>query len=152
MKSRIMVAALVAVVAASASLCTAEGVNLDKIKCLMQPTKAAKADTAVEWKDGKVYFCCNNCPKAFTADKKKFAAKANQQLVATKQYKQQACPFSGEDIDDTTAIEVGAAKVAFCCNNCKGKAEKLAGDEQLEAVFGEDAFKKGKFELVKAGK
>lgn len=126
--------------------------TLEGIKCVMQPTKAINESKSVEWKKGKVYFCCDNCPKAFTADKEKHAAKANAQLVATKQYKQQACPISGEKIDDSTAVEVAGAKVAFCCTKCKGKVEAAKGAEQLDLVFSEKAFEKGKFELVKEGK
>lgn len=152
MKSKNLLVALVAIAAIGASLAMADGVSLEKVKCFMQPTKAAKESASVEWKGAKVFACCENCVKAFNSDKKKHAAKANMQLVATKQFMQQACPFSGGKLDDSTSVSVGAAKVAFCCNNCKGKAEKMTGDEQIESVFGEEAFKKGKFELVKADK
>ena len=126
--------------------------SLEGVKCLLQPTKAADESKSVDWKKGKVYFCCPNCVKAFGDSKEKHAAKANAQLVATKQYKQTACPISGAKLDDSTAIEVAKVKVAFCCNNCKGKAEGAKGDEQLDMVFGEKAFEKGKFELVKEEK
>ncbi len=49
-------------------------------------------------------------------------------------------------------IEVGGAKVGFCCDGCKGKAEKLKGDEQVESLFGKKAFEKGKFVKVEAKK
>ncbi len=152
MKRFLAVAALAAAVVVSASMTMAEGVSLDKIKCILQPTRAAQESKSASWKEGKVYLCCGNCLKAFDGDKNKHAAKANQQLVSTKQYKQEACPFSGGKLDDSTAIEVGGAKVAFCCNNCKGKAEKMADKEKVDALFSEDAFKKGKFSLVKAEK
>ena len=45
-------------------------------------------------------------------------------------------------------LEVDGATVLFCCNGCKGKVEKMEGNEQLEAVFGEKAFKTAKFEKV----
>jgi YHS domain-containing protein len=77
----------------------------------------------VDYMGRKVSFCCPNCPKAFKADPKKFAAKTNLQLFGTKQATQVACPLSGEAIDASTAIEVMGVKVAFCCNNCKAKAE-----------------------------
>ena len=78
------------------------------------------------------------------------AAKANAQLVASKQYVQKGCPFSGGELNAETKIKVGGAEVAFCCNNCKGKAEKMEGDAQLEALFGEKAFKTAKFEKAKS--
>ncbi len=152
MKKVIAVAALAITVVVTATLTMAEGVKLDNIKCILQPSRAAQESKSASWKEGKVYLCCGNCLKAFDGDKNKHAAKANQQLVATKQYKQEACPFSGGKLDDSTSIEVGGAKVAFCCNNCKGKAEKMADKEKVDALFSEDAFKKGKFSLVKADK
>lgn len=127
----------------SVSLYAADKVKLEGVKCVVAGTKAAKDGTEVDYKGAKVFFCCQNCPKAFKADTAKFAAKANKQLVETAQATQVKCPFSGEDIDATTGITVGAAKVAFCCNNCKGKAEKATGDEQVELVFGDKAFEKG---------
>jgi YHS domain-containing protein len=125
---------------------------LEGVMCMMMPNKAIKADKAVDYKEGNVYFCCPGCVKKFGENTEKFAAKANHQLVATKQYKQEACPFSGGKLNADTAIEVGKVKVAFCCNNCKGKAEKMEGDAQVEAVFGKDAFEKGKFTKVVAEK
>ena len=38
--------------------------------------KPAKESSTVDFHGGKVQFCCDNCPKAFAADCKKFAAKA----------------------------------------------------------------------------
>src|SRR5437764_5009736 len=54
-------------------------VKLDGIKCPVSG-KAATANS-VDYKGGKVYFCCENCPKAFSKDSTKFATKANAQLV-----------------------------------------------------------------------
>lgn len=155
MKSRFAVG-LCAVFALCALAVAADKVSLDGVKCLMAPSQAAKAEKSADWKEGKVYFCCDKCKGKFDTaskeEKAKMSAKANAQLVASKQYKQEACPFSGGKVDDATAIEAGGTKVAFCCNNCKGKAEALKGDEQLEKLFGEEAFKKGKFTIVKEEK
>lgn len=124
--------------------------KLEGVKCVVAASKPVDESKSADWKKGKVYFCCGNCAKAFADDKdKKFAGKANAQLVATKQYKQKACPISGADLDDSTAIEVAGTKVAFCCKNCKGKAEAAKGDDQVNLVFGDKAFEKGKFEPVK---
>src|SRR5678815_1334635 len=70
-----------------------EKVKLDGIKCPV--SGKAATENSVDYKGGKVYFCCENCPKAFSADSKKFATKANAQLVATGQVKQEKCPLSG---------------------------------------------------------
>src|SRR5262245_45197692 len=107
--------------------------KLDGIKCPVSDQKAS-ADASVSYKGGKVYLCCENCPKAFEKDVKKFATKANMQLVATGQAKQGACPFSGGKVNADTAIEVSGAKIAFCCEKCQAKAKEL-GDKQAETLF-----------------
>ena len=132
----------------------AEEVKLDGIKCIVQKDKPAKADKSADYKDGKVYFCCDGCPKAFAKDQakdgdKKFSTKGNTQLVATGQAKQHKCPLSGEDLNKDTEITVAGAKVQFCCNKCKGAVEKLKGDEQADSVFGEKAFEKAGFKVEK---
>jgi YHS domain-containing protein len=134
-----VVLAIVALLAA-VTVYAAEEVKLEGIKCLVNPKAPAKAANAVEYKGGHVYFCCQNCPKAFKADTAKFAAKANHQLVATGQAKQEACPFSGQPIDPDTAIKVEGASVAFCCANCKGKAEK--SDDKITLIFADKSFDK----------
>ncbi|MDB5347924.1 MAG: hypothetical protein JWP89_6301 [Schlesneria sp.] len=111
--------------------------------------KPALEDKTAEYKGAKVYFCCENCPKAFAKDPTKFATKANQQLVLTGQATEVKCPLSGGKLNPETAIEVGGAKVAFCCNDCKGKVEAAKGDAQADLVFSDAAFAKG-FEVKKA--
>jgi YHS domain-containing protein len=137
----------VAALLASTTVYAAD-VKLDGILCPVSG-KAVKAESSRDYKGGKVYFCCDNCPTAFEKDTAKFATKANLQLVATGQAKQVKCPIAGKDLNAATAIEVGGVKVAFCCNNCKGKVNKAEGDEQLNLVFSDEAFKKG-FEVQKA--
>jgi YHS domain-containing protein len=131
-------------IAFSAVSVYAEKIDIAKVKCLISGA-AAKEDKAADWKDGKVYFCCGNCQKKFNDDSKAFAAKANHQLIATEQVTQGACPFSGGDLNKDTAIEFKGAKISFCCNNCKGKAEKMSDDDKVEKLFGEAAYEKAKF-------
>ena len=83
-----------------------------------------------------MYFCCQNCPKAYDADPAKFTAKVHQQLLQTGQMTQVGCPFSGGAVKPETIIEVAGNKVGFCCNNCKGKVEKASDEERLAMVFG----------------
>ncbi len=129
------------------SVYAADAINLEGVKCIMNPKGAAKAAKFVDFKGGKVFFCCDNCPKGFTkkieAGDKLAAAKGNQQLIQTGQAHQAKCPFTGGPIK--TELTVGGATIKFCCNNCKGKAEKLTGDDQLVALFGDAAFKKAAF-------
>jgi YHS domain-containing protein len=129
----------------------AKTISLEGIKCPLSDGPV-KEDKSAAHLDGKVYFCCEKCSAKFEADKDKYAAKANQQLVATKQYEQKACPMTGGALNKETKIKVGEAEVAFCCTKCKGAAEGKKGDEQIELVFGKKAFEKGKFAKVEAKK
>ena len=147
MKRRSLVA-LIAVAVFAGGLYAAEEIDLKDIKCVVNAKAPAKADNGVDYKEGKVFFCCQNCPKSFAKDTAKFAAKANKQLVATKQYKEVKCPLSGQDLNPDTAIDVAGVKVAFCCEKCQGKVAKAKGDEQIDLVFSDAAFKKA-FEVAK---
>lgn len=112
----------------------------------------AKEDKTVDYKGGKVYFCCENCPKAFEKDVKKFATKANHQLVATGQAKQAKCPISGGKLNPEKTVKVGGVDVQFCCENCQGKVAKAEGDAQVELVFSDAAFEKAGYAVPKAEK
>lgn len=117
--------------------------KLNGAKCLVAAKNAAKADNSVEYRGAQVYFCCENCPKAYAKDKAKYATKANHQLVLTGQAKQEKCPLSGGDLNKEATVKVVGVTVTFCCNNCKGKVEKAKDDEQLELAFADKAFDKG---------
>jgi hypothetical protein len=124
---------------------------LKDAKCIISG-EAINKDAHASWKEGSVYFCCEKCQAAFEKDKEKHAAKANHQLVATHQYEQGVCPFTGGKLNKETEIKVAGAPVSFCCNNCKGKAEKLEGDDQISEIFGEKQFEKGKFVKIEEKK
>lgn len=96
---------------------------------------AAKETSFVEVHGKKIYFCCDNCPKAYKASPDKFTAKMHRQLLQTGQMVQVACPFSGEAVDPETKVEFGGTDVCFCCNDCKGKFEKASDDEKVALVF-----------------
>ena len=120
-------------------------VDITKLKCPMSG-KACKETAVADHEGAKVYFCCPNCVKGFTKSPqtaKKFANKVNHQLVATKQAKQKGCPMSGKATKKGTEVKVAGVEVAFCCNNCKGAAEKKKGDAQIDFVFNPKAFKNG---------
>jgi hypothetical protein len=120
----------------------ADKVDLTKIKCVVSG-KAINPEATAEYKDAQVYFCCEGCPGAFAKDTKKFAAKANHQLVATRQAKQVGCPMSGKELDADTTIEVAGVAVSFCCNKCQKAAASKEGDEQIDLVFNDKSFEKG---------
>lgn len=153
MKLRHMFAVIAPVLVVAAAAFAADEIKLEGIKCIMNPKAPAKAEKSVDYKGGKVFFCCDNCPKGFAkkvADGDKVvAAKGNAQLVATKQAKQAACPFSGGDINPDASVTVAGATVYFCCANCQGKAKGLSGDEQLTTVLGDAAFAKAGFKVGK---
>ena len=154
MKIRGILVGLASVVLLTLTVCAAEKVKLDGIKCAMNPKNAAKEDKSLDFKGGKIFFCCDNCPKGFAkkikAKDKLTAAKGNAQLVATGQAKQTKCVFTGGPLK--TKLTVAGATIQFCCNNCKGKAEKLSGDDQLITLIGDAAFKKGAFKVGKEKK
>jgi len=146
MKARLFAAlGVVALLVATVMAEDKKEVKLDGIKCPL--SGKAATENSVDYKGGKVYFCCENCPKAF--DAKKHGTKANAQLVATGQAKQAKCPISGAKLNPDTAITVAGAKVAFCCEKCQGKVKDATGDDQIALVFGEEAFKKAGFAVEK---
>ena len=117
--------------------------DLKGVKCVVAD-RDANPEKSAEYKEGNVYFCCGGCQGKFAKNSKKYAVKANQQLVATKQYVQKSCPFSGGKLNPETAITVAGTKVCFCCNNCKGKVEGAEDDAaKLKMVFSDKAFSKG---------
>jgi YHS domain-containing protein len=148
MKARLLAALGVAALVFSAALYAEDKKDpLAAAKCPVSG-KEVKADKTVDYKGGKVYFCCENCPKAF--DAAKHGAKANHQLVVTGQAKQEKCMFTGGKLNPETKIDVKGAAVCFCCNMCKGKAEKA--DDQIALIFSDAAFEKGGFKVAKKDK
>lgn len=97
----------------------------------------AGEDHALTHRGKQVYFCCDNCPKAFAADPEKFTAATNFQLLQTGQIVQVACPFSGEAVDPATDVKFQGVAFGFCCTNCQAKFEKADAAEQLTLVFGD---------------
>ena len=137
-----------ALVGAIALSISAVEVNLEDVKCLVNPNAPAKEATGVEYKEGKVFFCCGNCAAKFKEDSAPFAAAANHQLVRTGQYTQAHCPLSGGALNPEKTVEINGVSVQFCCGNCQGKVAGAEGAEQVNLVFGDAAFTKG-FEVVK---
>ncbi|WP_417380383.1 hypothetical protein [Gimesia sp.] len=139
MRQVLSIAALMAVAAfVGQSFAAEEG----KAICPVAGKPANPAQT-VAYKGGSVSLCCGNCKKAFEANPKKFAAKANMQLVATKQAKQVNCPFAGKPVNPAQAVTVAGTEVKFCCGGCKAKASKAEGDAQIKLIFNDKAFEKG---------
>lgn len=129
MKFRLFVAALAVVtlvVAGSLRVVAEEKVAL---KCPVSG-KAVNADHKVAFNGGEVQFCCPNCPPAFAKNEKKFAGKANLQLVQSKQLKQVKCPLTGRPMNPTKVVKLAGVEINVCCNGCLGKVNKLASDDE----------------------
>lgn len=125
---------------AAVSMLTAEA-DLTGAKCPIAGEQAMKG-LSVDYKGGKVYFCCAGCPEGFQANPAAYAVAANKQLFVTGQAKQIACPFSGGAVDKSKTVMVDGKAVAFCCDNCLGKAKGSEGAELDAMLFSDEAFDK----------
>jgi YHS domain-containing protein len=140
MKARLIVASLgVALLLAAGGLIAAEKVATEKKFKATCPVSGKPAiETSVlelPKNGGKVYFCCENCPKAFKSDPKRFEAKVRRQLLETGQIAQVACPVTGKPINKEMMAEMGQAKVGFCCEKCLAKFNAADDDGKLKLVF-----------------
>jgi len=134
MKTRMILSALALALVFGARL-VADDDAKSEAKCPVSG-KAINKEVSVDFEGAKVYFCCPGCPGAFNKDTEKFAAKARHQMVETGELKQIHCPITHKDMKEGTELEVEGVSVAFCCNNCRGKVEKMDADEQVAACFG----------------
>lgn len=144
MKTRLLFAALaVGMLIAVGGLTAAEkdgGEKEFKATCPVAG-KPAIETSFVEENGKKIYFCCKGCPKAYAKEPEKFANKAYLQLLETEQIVQVGCPVSGHAVDPETMVEVGNAKVGFCCEKCQAKFNEAGDDEKLALLFAD--FEKG---------
>lgn len=139
MSARYLCVPLVAALLAAVSTLSAEDEKEEK-KAEFKATcpvsgQPAGEDHALTHRGKQVYFCCDNCPKAFEADPAKFTAATNFQWLQTGQIVQVACPFSGEKINPDTKTELNGVAFCFCCENCHKKFNDTADAEQLNLVF-----------------
>ncbi len=104
------------------------------LKCPVSGGAISK-EAALDYKGGKVCFCCPGCIPKFKEDAAKYAAKANQQLVLSGQFKQTACPLSGGKVNPDVKLKVCGIEVGFCCKGCEGKVKSASAEKQCEMVF-----------------
>ena len=141
MRTRIAMSSLV--VLALVAVAWAADPKLEGVKCIVAAKNPAKAEKSVDYKGGKIFFCCDNCPKAYAKDPEKYAAAANAQLVQTGQAKQVACPMTGKALNPDAKTKVGAVEVGFCCEGCLGKVTAAKEEDKPALVFSDKAFEKG---------
>src|SRR5262245_25388285 len=107
MKFRLLLAAFAAVaLLASYTLSVAEEkAPGPDVKCPVSG-KAVNPKASVDFNGGKVYLCCEGCPKEFNANTAKYTTKANFQMAQTGQLTQIKCPLTGKDRDASKTVEV----------------------------------------------
>ena len=100
-----------------------------------------------KYRDGKVYFCCGGCKMDFDESPKKFATKANFQLVSSGQYTQTACPVNKGKIHTAKAkknlkkVTVNGMEVDLCCPGCLKKYNKA--DDKFALIFSDKGYEIG---------
>ena len=125
--------------------------KLDGLKCFIMVRKDVKGKKVFDYKDGKLFLCCSSCVKKMERDPGKYEAKANHQLVYTGQYKQHACPLSGETVtNESPEFEVdggdlGAVTVRVSSKECVDQLAAMELGDQIKSVFGPQGFERGKF-------
>lgn len=100
--------------------------------------KPINKDVSIDYKGGKLYFCCPACVAKFQAEKEKYAPWANYQLVITEQAQQVSCPFTGRPINPNIATEmVAQVSIRFCCTGCKNTVARTTDPkDRFTLVFG----------------
>ena len=121
------------------------------ITCVVSGDEINKSDLKDHehstYKDGKVYFCCGGCKMDFDESPKKFATKANFQLVSSGQYTQTACPVNKGKIHTAKAkknlkkVTVSGMEVDLCCPGCLKKYNKA--NDKFALIFSDKGYEKG---------
>ena len=140
---RCLTGMIVTCAATFAMVASTHAQDLSGIKCVVNGDLNASPDASIEYQDGRVYVCCEECIKQFEADPAAFATRANHQLVLTGQYRQSKCPINDTDFDPDVTANVGGTSIAFCCQSCLKKVDDAETmSDRAELVFGDKAFKK----------
>ena len=118
--------------------------ELTGIKCIVSG-KAINPDCSSRYLKGEVYFDCNASKLKYEADRKKFAIRANHQLVVTQQYWQANCPIRHKPVAESTEAktQLAGAVIRFHCKHCQKKMmADLDQSKQIELVFSSPNFEK----------
>jgi YHS domain-containing protein len=119
-------------------------VGLPECKCMRCPSgycpQKPTPQLTLDYKGGKVQFCCGKCRELFKQTPGKFAANANHQLAATGQAVQHKCPLCGGACDPSHAVDIGGVKVFFCSKECCMKVTDATPANRVGLVFNNQAF------------
>ena len=123
--------------------------NLGELKCILDRSADVVARQSVEFNGGRVFFCCADCRSEFDPANPDHLAAANWQLVASGQFGQIGCPFSGQEILEEAMTPVGGVEVGFCNTGCRDKVQNATDDlERTGMVFNSEAFTRGFSRIV----
>ncbi|MEM7205611.1 MAG: hypothetical protein AAF628_35475 [Planctomycetota bacterium] len=142
--------ALLLAVASSlgSSFVQAQEVEISTLRCVVTG-KPAKEECVAAFNFGKVYLCSDDCVEAVEQDAKRrsrgeYVARANHQLVLTKQYEVKGCycgkpdPLQQGRVSDVDGVDVG-----FCCESCQAAVDAQTDVQgKLDLVFAYLPFKK----------
>ena len=112
--------------------------------------KVTLKSPSLDYKGGKIYFCCANCIPVFQKSPQRFAASANWQLVVTYQAWQSRCPLCGGELKSFNEVYVAGVQVLVCSTDCSRKLARASAAERMQLVFGDPAFARGFKMPVKA--
>jgi YHS domain-containing protein len=104
--------------------------------------RKANPKLALDYKGGKILFCCGDCLETFKKEPAKFAASANLQLAATGQAQQVKCPKCGKQPDKAIHHTVAGVSVRFCTAECKEQFQRVYPIAQFRSVFEDAGFAK----------
>tara|TARA_B100001115_G_scaffold127815_1_gene95973 strand:- start:41 stop:505 length:465 start_codon:yes stop_codon:yes gene_type:complete len=123
--------------------------NPKKTTCLVSGEEISISNAeSINYKGGKLYFCCPGCSSDFASNAEQYTAAANFQLVMTNQYVQKTCPATGRKIKNMTGkkakiVQVNGEDIALCCGGCYKKTTKMAEKKRMNYLFSDKSFKKG---------
>ncbi|MEM9827257.1 MAG: hypothetical protein AAF958_11740 [Planctomycetota bacterium] len=120
---------------------------IEDLKCFIMPKRKVAGKKVMDYKKGKLYLCCGSCVKRMGRTLEKYEARANHQLVQTKQYVQTACPLGGGEISESSPTlmvgwKTGDVKIKFASEEHKNKIAALEPEERIEKVFAAKTFDK----------
>lgn len=114
-------------------------IPLDTARCPVTSGKVSEK-FQTEYKGAKLFFADADSLAEFQAGKTKYINKANLQLVATKQYRQTACPLTGRPFNKNFGITIEGTPIYLCCKNCVLMSGKARLVDQLKFFCCDEVF------------